>query len=385
MSKKTSDEGKVSDATTQGLIDGGVFSVRGQAHERPAPASISSYSIASGVKYTFFLSLFLWWFPMVGNMAAGYVGGRRSGAAWKGIVAASIPLFVIWCFNFCRDHGLVPTLITTIVTIPDLINSAVVHDIPVLVPYYQAAMLYITAFLVFLQSILQYQVNMYIVTIVFAYLGGAVSELRQREYAMYGGSSSANVTLNLFNHKRDRGDGNEPSSSNESEPEPNGGARPRKVHAPKVRADMIPTGLRSYPNWRRRRLKGETDSEIVAPITRRQLDPVERLDREGIRARASERQAPHAAHKKAKAHKTSDAEIVLDEEDEEPVALKAKMGDEEEEGDGSKEGDEEKDENGDEKKRIGAVDRAIARYMQGGKPVASSAPASHQERNWDVL
>jgi hypothetical protein len=141
---------------------------------------------------------------------------------------------------------------------------------------------------------------------------------------------------------------------------------------------MIPTGLRAYPNWRRRRLKGETDSEMVAPIRKRQLDPVERLDREGVHLKASER---HASNKKVKAERTRDAGLVVEEEDERIIA-KIKKGDEERngEGDDAKERDEE-----DDGEKLTAVDRAIARYMHGGKPAATATSQSHQDRNWDIL
>lgn len=381
MRRKKGKERRVSgDAATQELMDDGVFSVKGQAQERPPPAqSNPSYSILSGIKYTFFLSLFLWWFPLVGNMAAGYVGGRRSGAAWKGVIAAVFPLVVIWGFFFCKDHGLLPTLITTIVSIPGIIDSAMLHDLPALAPYYQAGILYVGAFLVFLQSMLQYQVNLYLVTIVFAYLGGAVSELRQKEYAMYGGSSSAHVTLNFLHARGDSEDDEETSSSDESEPGPSTSARPKKVHAPKERSDMIPTGLRAYPNWRRRRLKGETDKEIVAPVTRRQLDPVERLDREGVHLKAT---GTRAAQAKMKAHRMKDSQILVEDGEERTTSM-TKKGEEDDEGNDEDRKPEKEDEAEDEGK-LTAVDRAISRYMQGGKAAMSSPPA-HQEKNWDVL
>ncbi|HPP45635.1 MAG TPA: hypothetical protein PK446_07570, partial [Methanomassiliicoccaceae archaeon] len=37
------------------------------------------YSFWSAMKYTFALSLLLWWLPVFGQMVAGYVGGRRAG------------------------------------------------------------------------------------------------------------------------------------------------------------------------------------------------------------------------------------------------------------------------------------------------------------------
>ena len=42
------------------------------------------YSFWSAVKYTFTLSLLLWWLPIFGQMIAGYVGGRRAGVALEG-------------------------------------------------------------------------------------------------------------------------------------------------------------------------------------------------------------------------------------------------------------------------------------------------------------
>jgi len=350
MKRKDQQDPGFEDPVTQRLVEGGVFSVRGHGEGRSA-GSGSSYSILSGIKYTFLLSLFLWWFPLVGNMVAGYVGGRRSGSGWKGVVAAIFPLIVIWSFFFCRDHGLLPTLVTTIISIPGMIDSAILNDLPMIAPYYQAGVLYVNAFLVFLHSILQYQVNLYLVTIVFAYLGGAVSEMKQREMERYGSSSSAHVTLNLFHRGKDRDEEDTPSSRRiEEDDVPR--VHMRRGSIPEKKKDIVPLGLRSYPNWRRRRIPGERGREGRVSVQKRG-DPLKKLDEEGIPLSAGESVSTRGQKRRTPINEEEEDTADQESKDEERV-------------------------------RLSAIDRAISRYMEGSQNTTRPVTPS-PEKNWDVL
>jgi hypothetical protein len=64
---------------------------------RKKDGSRGPFSLRSAFLITVLLTVFLWWLPVLGQMIAGYVGGRRSGSAAKGIVAtgSAVGIFVI--------------------------------------------------------------------------------------------------------------------------------------------------------------------------------------------------------------------------------------------------------------------------------------------------
>ena len=55
------------------------------------------FSVRSALLITALLTLFLWWLPVLGQMVAGYVGGRKSGSAAKGILVTGsvVGIFVV--------------------------------------------------------------------------------------------------------------------------------------------------------------------------------------------------------------------------------------------------------------------------------------------------
>src|SRR2546422_6965012 len=74
----------------------GLVSHRTTAHEYPDNElghfrHHPTYSLWGAVKYILVLSVLLWWLPTIGQMIAGYIGGRRAGGQWRGVVAGSPP------------------------------------------------------------------------------------------------------------------------------------------------------------------------------------------------------------------------------------------------------------------------------------------------------
>src|SRR5256712_7463892 len=84
------------------------------------------YSFWSSAKIIFLLSVLLWWLPQsAGYMVAGYVGGRRSGAPWKAVIAALIPVFIIYGVNAAYDHGYARSQIDFLTGLPASIATAI--------------------------------------------------------------------------------------------------------------------------------------------------------------------------------------------------------------------------------------------------------------------
>src|SRR2546426_9390446 len=70
------------------------------AHEYPDPElghfhHRAPYSMWSAMKYVLALSVLLWWLPTIGQMIAGYIGGRRAGGQWRGGGAGVAPVAFI--------------------------------------------------------------------------------------------------------------------------------------------------------------------------------------------------------------------------------------------------------------------------------------------------
>ena len=55
-------------------------------------------SIFSAMLWMFFLSLLLFWLPVVGPLIAGYVGGKKAGGVGAAIVAVFLPGIIL---GFC--------------------------------------------------------------------------------------------------------------------------------------------------------------------------------------------------------------------------------------------------------------------------------------------
>ncbi|OGS44213.1 MAG: hypothetical protein A3K76_06230 [Euryarchaeota archaeon RBG_13_57_23] len=158
-------------------------------------ASNVVYSFWSASKYVLVLSLMLWWLPMFGQMIAGYVGGRRAGGPWKGVVASIIPVVAIWGVMTGFETGLLPSHMFGVAIAPAAIGAAINSDIPLLAPYFQFSSEYVGGFVEGLAGASPYGINYYVLTVAFAYVGGVLAAQNRREIEFTSGAVMNTTTV----------------------------------------------------------------------------------------------------------------------------------------------------------------------------------------------
>src|SRR3990172_551974 len=149
----------------------------------------STYSMWGAMKYVLALSVLLWWLPTFGQMIAGYIGGRRSGGPWRGLVAATVPVLLIVVLAWGADRGLLGPWFASLTAIPGAIGGFLGESFPPAAPYVTFVLSYLAAFVDALRGTLARGANGYLVTIVFAYIGGILSEQSRREAGSSRGTS----------------------------------------------------------------------------------------------------------------------------------------------------------------------------------------------------
>ena len=153
------------------------------------------YSFWSAAKYTLVLSIVLWWLPLFGQMIAGYVGGRRAGGPWKGVAAAIIPVACLYVVLTGFDSGFFPSHILGVAVAPAAMSASLGQSIPFISPYIQFSTEYVGSFVAALAGSSPYGINMYVVTVAFAYVGGILAEQSRREIEFTSGSTMSNTTV----------------------------------------------------------------------------------------------------------------------------------------------------------------------------------------------
>lgn len=194
------------DPTTQKLLKDGIVKIKSDKDDKKSKKEKLkefgrvTYDFWSGVKYTLVLSALLWWLPLFGPMLAGYVGGRRTGGPKKGIIASILAIGVVGGFHYIFTHNLLPSNVISFIQMPSA-AMAVAYQRPVLAPYARFLKLYWGAFFTQILGGLPYSPNSYIITVVFAYMGGIVSVEKKRELEEADGSSDTiNINLSKLVH-----------------------------------------------------------------------------------------------------------------------------------------------------------------------------------------
>ncbi len=173
------------DPATRKLEDDGLLNFRKKNRRGNAARKIKefgkiSYDFWSGVKYIVVLSALLWWIPLFGPMLAGYVGGRRTGGPKKGILASIVSLGIIGAIYYALTQGYIYITFERLVEYPEqLMAIATSHS--VLGPYFEFLRLYWTAFFNEVLAGVPFGTNSYILTVIFAYIGGIISYEKRKE------------------------------------------------------------------------------------------------------------------------------------------------------------------------------------------------------------
>ena len=152
------------------------------------------FSFWSAAKFTFVLSLLLWWLPIFGQMIAGYVGGRKAGSPNKGMLAALIPVGLIMLIIYMSRQGVIPEISFLEMETSTLI-AAFGTDIPQLTVYMEAVVHYMESFQFAIESTTSLSLNSYIITVAFAYVGGILADQtrREMEYMVRSGNRTQTV------------------------------------------------------------------------------------------------------------------------------------------------------------------------------------------------
>lgn len=139
------------------------------------------YSFWTSVKYIFILSVMLWWIPTFGQMIAGYVGGRKAGNPWKAAGAAVFPVALIWTLALMAEATSAFPGLINLVALPAAAAHGLGQAIPILDPYIQLVVDYLTSFFIALKETVGMGLNGYLVTIIFAYIGGLIADQMSKE------------------------------------------------------------------------------------------------------------------------------------------------------------------------------------------------------------
>jgi len=174
-------------------------------HDREGKRFKSSdvvYSFWSAAKYTLVLSIVLWWLPLFGQMIAGYVGGRRAGGPWKGVVAAIVPVACLYIIMTGFDSGFFPSHLMGVAIAPAAVAASVSESIPFISPYIHFSSEYVGSFVDALAGSSPYGINTYVVTVAFAYVGGILAEQSRREIEFTSGAVMSNTTVLMANDQQ---------------------------------------------------------------------------------------------------------------------------------------------------------------------------------------
>lgn len=187
---------RIRDETTSSLVHNGVYHLADTYDDEEAKKFEGpiAYSFWSAVKYTFTLSLILWWLPIFGQMIAGYVGGRRAGAPFKGMMAALVPVAFIFAVSTLVNMGIIPTVIFGVDLTPEAVVATIIIYVPVIEPYVAFVNMYLTSFFTSLHSTASLGLDSYVTTVAFAYIGGVLSQQTHREMLLLTRMSRGNQT-----------------------------------------------------------------------------------------------------------------------------------------------------------------------------------------------
>jgi len=197
------------DPATRKLEDEGLLRLSSQKKSRVNTQKIKefgqiTYDFWSGVKYIVILSALLWWIPLFGPIIAGYVGGRRTGGPKKGLIASIVSLGIIGVVYYVLVQGYLPVTLEMILSYPAaVVSAAEAHSF--FGPYFEFIKLYWSTFFARVMAGVPFGTNSYVLTVIFAYIGGIISLEKRKEYTdgiRWSGRDESEKTIRVKHPKR---------------------------------------------------------------------------------------------------------------------------------------------------------------------------------------
>jgi|GEM_PF-1767155 len=140
-----------------------------EEEKRTEHTSYSNTGVWQGMKWTFVFAILLWWFPIYGQMIAGYIGGRKAGSASKALISSSVPAAIILGLAYSIDMGYLPIPKEWLVEGPKYVSERISEILPVGIPYIDVL---VTSF----SSVLTAQMNYFAIIILFSLIGGVLAD-----------------------------------------------------------------------------------------------------------------------------------------------------------------------------------------------------------------
>ncbi len=169
------------DEVSEKLMRSGVYSVdngpsyqafEGSSREEK-PMIRKERPILAGTFYVFFISMLLWWIPLFGQMIAGYIGGRKAGGPFKGILVTIIPALIMIALLACFDLGFLPFL-GAVFAFPSFMIEGVRSNLP-------SVGNYLAGMYIGLKSIVGVDANGFFILVIFGLIGGIMADQNKRE------------------------------------------------------------------------------------------------------------------------------------------------------------------------------------------------------------
>jgi len=174
----------------------GVYRVEIDGEARHFRGEGPPFSFWASSRIVLILAFLLWWIQPAGPMIAGYVGGRRAGSPIKAVLAALLPVIIVFLANVSYAHTFAARQIDFVASLPSAVGDGVASILPFLVPYKEFMVAYMEGFVRALQTTFGMGTNGYLMVIIFAYIGGLIAEQTRRElYYRSGATQTVGVNL----------------------------------------------------------------------------------------------------------------------------------------------------------------------------------------------
>jgi len=165
------------------------------------------FSLRSAFLITALLTVFLWWLPVLGQMIAGYVGGRKSGSAVKGVVVTGSVVCI-----FVAVALMLSLAGFSFTDAQESITGTMLSGFPVLADIVTTISEYATAFFLSLGTTEAACLVVAVTTVIFGLIGGILAGQagREREYrtsSVSSAPSSSARSVEAFKNGRSAGFG----------------------------------------------------------------------------------------------------------------------------------------------------------------------------------